>query len=143
MWNIILAIVFIILGITYVSTLANTLATVPAERRHIDPLKAWLLWIPIFNYFWYFYLVKKISEALYAEYTYLNFPTKTNPSLILGTTVATLLLLNGLFSALQFAGIDFVFLAGVNALAGIVCWIVYWIQISQHKKRLQQLQRAI
>jgi hypothetical protein len=124
--------IFIVLGcmliprIFYIVTLQSTLDTVSVENRKMPSGNVWLLLIPLFGTVWHFIVVNNLADSIAAE-------AKTNdirieesrPAYSVGLAMC---ILNCFF-----------FIPGLNILtgiAGLVCWILYWVKISSYKNTL-------
>jgi hypothetical protein len=121
-------------GVFYILTLRSTLLKCAPESRTIDPGKIWLLLIPIFNLGWHFVVVLSMGTSLRNECARRGIRTKDpEPGKMLG--LATCILL-----ACCFVSPFGLFLA----LAGLNCWIIYWIRISGYSRALGELpQQAV
>ena len=79
----------------------------------------WLLFIPLFGTIWHFFIVSNLADSIKAEADTLNIITdEQRPGYNVGLAMC---ILNCLFF-FPFAG-----------LAGLICWIVYWVKISGYK----------
>ena len=128
-WFILLALVFGILllpTIFFILTLQNALKQVRPTLRQMSPGALWLLLIPLFNLIWRFIVVNRVADSLDSEYRARGLATIGKPGQKIGLAYS----ICGLLSLIPVIG----FLAG---LAGLVCWIVYWVTIAGHKDRLQ------
>ena len=127
-----LTILFILLGlaiipyILYLLTLQNTLKAISPQNRKMQPGQVWLLLIPLFNYIWNFIVVSRISESIAAEYSSRNIQFEPKPTYNIGIAFS-ILICCGIIPIINiFTGI-----------AAIICWIIYWVQVSNHKGKLQ------
>jgi hypothetical protein len=119
----VLIVLFILLipFILYLVTLQNTLKAISPENRRMPPGNVWLLFIPIFNYVWQFFVVSYIADSIAAECVRLNIPvTEKRPTFGIGTA-KNILSLVGLIIPI------------VGPLATFVCWIIYWAKVNQYK----------
>ncbi len=114
--------------IFYLLTLQNTLKEVSPENQKMPPSNVWLMLIPLFGLVWSFIMVNRIADSLAAEFAKRNIPLEEQrPGYSIGLT----------FSILFCCGIIPV-LGGLASLAGLVCWIIYWVKIAGYKTKLQQ-----
>lgn len=125
----ILIIVFlasIALAIMYLLTLQNTLKLVSQHNRKMAPGEVWLVFIPLFGIVWNFIMIGKIADSLRAEFDERNIVVpEQRPGHGIGIASASL----------NVAGI----VPGIGpllSLAGMVCWIIYWVKIAEFKKML-------
>ncbi len=123
----IFGILFLVVFIFYVLSLQNTLKAISPENRLMPPGQVWLLFIPLFSMVWQFIVVTKISDSIKAEggYKGLLF-NEDRPTYGIGIAMGVL----NVCSAIPFVG-SFI------GLAGVVCWIVYWVKIVNYKKQLE------
>ena len=82
--------IFLALAILYLLTISNTLKEIDWENRVIEPGSVWNMLIPLYNYYYYFGLVKDISISIENEYKIRNIPISTNPTKTVGTITASL-----------------------------------------------------
>jgi hypothetical protein len=113
------------IAILYILTLRRALTECAPHNRATSPDSPWLLLIPFFNLVWGFILYPRISESLEREFRQRNLPIEPEPAKSLGLTLAIL----------QACGIVPV----VNiftGIAGLICYILYWIKISGYANQL-------
>ncbi|MFN6038664.1 MAG: hypothetical protein ACK452_09360 [Bacteroidota bacterium] len=79
---------------------------------------------------WHFLMIGYIADSLAAEFKERNLPLRDErPGFAIGIT----------FLILQLCGI--IPILGVLAsLGGLVCWIIYWVKISEYKNQLERMQ---
>lgn len=96
------------------------------ECRTLSPGMVWLLFIPLFNVIWHFIVVTNISSSLRNEFNRRNFPgIETEPGKGIGLAMCIL------------AACGIIPILGILcAIAGFVCWIVYWVKIHEYSQRL-------
>jgi hypothetical protein len=112
--------------IFYLICLQNTIKEISIENRTIQPNQVWLTLIPLFGLFWQFFMVKKISQSLAAEFSKRNIIVHNDkPGYSLGLTYCFLLCCGII------PGIGILF-----GFAGFVVMIVYWVKINQYKNLL-------
>ncbi|MFT3701216.1 MAG: hypothetical protein QM802_02545 [Agriterribacter sp.] len=112
--------------IFYLITLQSTLSTISIENRKMPSGNVWLLLIPLFGTVWHFIVVNKLASSIKAEGDSLSIKLEEQkPGYNIGLAMC---ILNCLF-----------IIPGVNVLtsiAGLVCWIIYWVKISSYKNIL-------
>ena len=110
--------------IFYLLTLQKTLEEVSQENALMPPGQVWLILIPVFGAIWSFIVVERIANSLEAEFAQRGMEiAEKRPGYSIGMAYCVL---NILF---------FVPLAGI---AGIVCWIIYWVKVNDYKTMLSQ-----
>ena len=128
-----LIIILFILGliaipqIFFIRTLNRTLAL--TQKHHTaSPQGAWMLLIPIWGFFWIFYLVGKVAQGikgrfseLKVEYEYSGITTGY------GYGYAALMLA---------ASIPVAVVGGLAVIVGLICWVLYWVNIARYNKVL-------
>jgi len=123
----------LVIGITiqifYILTLRNCLRQVRPQNRRFEPNNTWLLLIPLFSLVYNFFVVKGISESLQNEYEQLGESYPTAPTYQLGLSYA-------IASCLTWIPLVGSFIA----IAAVVLFIVYWVQVHGHKNKIATLQ---
>lgn len=112
--------------IFYLIMLQSTLESISPENRRMSPGNVWLLLIPLFGIIWHFIIVNNIADSISAEAnargTKIGDP---RPGYDIGLAMCIL----GCFF----------FVPGLNILtgiAGLICWILYWVRISSYKNMI-------
>jgi hypothetical protein len=125
---IILFFVLLISIIFYILTLQNTLKEVSPENRQMEPGQVWLLLIPLFNLVWRFIVVNKIADSLRAEFADRQINVdEDRPGYSIGIAYCIL----PLFGIIPILGT-------MASIAGLVCWIIYWVKMHDYKTKLIQ-----
>ncbi|HVN57565.1 MAG TPA: hypothetical protein VMT63_04655 [Bacteroidales bacterium] len=118
--------------IFYILTLQGTLQEVKPENRRMDPGLVWLTIIPLFGIIWQFIVVGNIADSLKAEFAQRNINAgEDRPGYSIGLTFCILICC----SIIPFLGI-------LTAVAGFVCWIIYWVKIADYRSMLRQHKAA-
>jgi hypothetical protein len=117
--------VFLLPTIFYLLTLQKALYKCSPENRTIPPGQVWLYLIPLFSLVWHFILIKHVADSLGKEFQKRGVVVEPRPGYELGFAMCVLNV-TGLVPLL----------GAVTAIAGFVCWIVYWVKIHQFSKRL-------
>lgn len=115
---------FLLPAVFFVITLQNTLKVISPENRKMPFANVWLLFIPLFNFYWQFVVVNRIAESIAMESEKLHIPVKESKQTYkLGLTWSICYIL---------------FLIPVLkmwvAIIIIPAWIVYWIKVNQYRK---------
>jgi drug/metabolite transporter (DMT)-like permease len=110
----------------YLITLQNTLSEIGEQNRKMPPGQVWLILIPLFGIIWNFFVVNAIADGLKAEFDQRGVTRDENrPGAGIGIAMAIL----------QCCSVIPV-LGSLAAIAGLVCWIIYWVKISGYKTQL-------
>ena len=113
--------------ILYLLTLQKTLNLVRPENRHMEPGLVWLALIPIFSIIWNFFIVTKVAESLRLEFKQRNIPTGAEkPGYSIGLAYCILVCC----TIIPVLGL-------LTSIAGLVCWIIYWVKINGYKAELE------
>lgn len=113
--------------IFYLVTVQNTLYEVSPENRKIAPPQVWLSLIPLFGIIWQFILVNRVADSLQAEFTARNIEQReTRPGYGIGIAYCIL-----------YACVLIPILSPLTAIAGIICWIIYWVKINDYRLQLK------
>lgn len=99
----------------------------PANRR-MSPGKVWLNFIPVFQLGWFIYTVIKIRESLEAEFKARQWFVDGDLGYNVGLTAGILWIASFFIGWIPFFG-------WLLAVGGIVCWIIYWLRVSDLKSR--------
>ena len=115
--------------IFFLLTMQKALNRCSPANRTMEPGMVWLSLIPLFGMVWSFFVVLKTSESLDAEIKHRNIPgIERNPGRGVGLASCILSAWVSLVGWIPYVGLFLSFLPG---LAGVVCWIVYWVRISR------------
>ena len=108
--------------IFFLLTLQRTLAAISPENRMMSPGKVWLWCIPLFNLVWQFIVVQKLSDSIMLECQRLNIPTsERRPTYNIGLAYCITTIAGGIIPI-------------IGPLGAIVCWIMYWVKVSEYKR---------
>ena len=112
--------------IFYLITLQNTLIKISPENRRMPPTNVWLSFIPLFGLAWQFVIVDRMADSLKAEFDTKGINVGSNkPGFGIGISYSILFCLS-----------IFPFVGFLTSIAGLICWIIYWVQISNYKLQL-------
>ena len=139
MLQLIILIITLVLSMLYINTLSKTAHAISFLNREIDPISVWYLMIPVYNYFYYFIVVSRLSRSIYAEFNHRNIPTDDKPAYLTGVLTDVFFVLNAVMALLKYADISNEIVNGIISLIGIIIWITYWIQINQYKRQIEAL----
>jgi hypothetical protein len=109
----------------FILTLQNALKRCAPQNRRMDPALVWLLLIPLFHYVWIFIVVNNIADSLAAEFRQRNIAAEPYPGRSIGLAYGIL----AVCSVIPFVGL-------VTGLPALICWIVYWVRISNYSSQL-------
>lgn len=118
-------VVGLVVAIFFLLTLQKCLTRISEPNRGMSPGQVWLLLIPLFNLFWGFYTVLKISESLIREGQTRSIDFGDG-----GKTMGLLYLILCLCGIIPLLGI-------LCSLGGLVCFIMYWVKIAGYSKQLE------
>ncbi|MFA6058813.1 MAG: hypothetical protein WC756_11490 [Taibaiella sp.] len=121
-------VVFLIPVIFYLITLQNTLKAISPENRKMEPGMVWLLLIPIFNIVWNFIVVNRMADSIQAELQKKGVSLTERPAYNVGIAMCII----GCVTWIPQLG-------SVLSIAGLICWIIYWVKISEFKKKIESL----
>jgi hypothetical protein len=119
-------VVMLVPKIFYLLTLQRALDRCALESRTLSPGLVWLMLIPLFSLVWDFIVVNAISKSLHNEFVRRNMPhVELEPGRGIGLAMCILYAT----SIIPFIGI-------LTGIAGVICWIVYWVKISEYARLL-------
>jgi len=137
---------FLVVYILFLVAQQNTLRSIKPHNQKMPPGHVWLQLIPVFNFVWQFIVVNRIAASIRAEIddrvstTFLGtaepvFLNDKTPRPTYNIGVAACILSFGVFTVF----IDSIEAPGSYvAMAFLVCWIVYWVQLVQYKNKFLQ-----
>ena len=156
MLQIALLLALVIPAILFILTQQKTLRLISPENREMSPGSVWLQLIPLFGMVWQFMVVTKIAHSVSKEIaskigeSILDSPqaqikeTNVSPTYTLGIAYCALttfgIIIN--YIALRSSSYPASF-GSYFTLAGIVCWIIYWVRLVNTKKTIAGLSIAI
>jgi hypothetical protein len=111
--------------IFYCLTLQKALNRCSPENRAMNPGMVWLMFIPLFNIVWHFFIVVNMAKSLGAEFQKRGMAEEPKPGQNIGM-VMCILCCCGVVPVL---GI-------LASLAGFVCWILYWVKIAGFSSKI-------
>jgi len=117
---------FIIPTVFYLLTLQKTLARCSEQSRTTSPESVWLMLIPFFNLVYHFILVSAIARSLGNEFARRGIVSEdAEPAKSLGIAMCVL----NVCTVIPILGL-------LCGLAGLVCWILYWVKIADYSGRI-------
>jgi hypothetical protein len=140
------------------------LTLIRPENRRMHPGLVWLQLIPLFNYVWVFFVVRRIADSLAKQYAALQSDSilgivdeqaikdfGKRPTYRIGLAyciliacIPLLIIFTNLFAdptqtkSDVFYGL-FGLTVGLLALGALICWIVYWVQLAGYKNKLKEV----
>ncbi len=114
----------------YLLTLQKALEQVELERRVMPKGQVWLELIPIFNMVWQFFNVNNVTKSLENEF---HFRGMASQEITSAATLGKTFCILSCCSLIPLVG-------GFAGLGSFVCWIIFWIKISNFKKQLEDYQ---
>jgi len=117
--------ILLVPAIFYLLTLQKALNRCSPENRAMNPGMVWLMFIPLFNLVWHFFIVLNMAKSLGAEFQKRGMAEEPKPGQTIGLVMCVL----------ACCGIIPV-LGMLASLAGLVCWILYWVKIAGYSSKL-------
>jgi hypothetical protein len=130
---------FIIPALLFIYTQYTTLKLIDPSYQSLSPGLLWLQLIPVFVFIWQFFVVSRLASSIKRQlnsetlFSFENGNIKSqtvekNPTYGIGITYCILFCCS------------FIPLLGVlAALAAMVCWIIYWVQLAGYKGKIKTL----
>jgi ascorbate-specific PTS system EIIC-type component UlaA len=117
---------FLAVYIFFILTQQWTMQAVSAENRKMPPGNLWLQLIPIFNFYWQFVIVNRLSASIALEYERLNIEKKElYPTRAIGMATWVIYFI-ALIPVIK----------TIATIAWIVCFIIYWVKINECRKQI-------
>lgn len=115
------------IAIFFLLNLHRALQRCRPRNRTMEPGQVWLNLIPCFNLVWTFITVQKVAESLDNEFYDRRLREDGDFGKGIGTAYAAL----NVAACIPYIG-------GLFGIAGLVCFILYWVKIHQLRKRLEE-----
>ena len=154
MFQMLFLLAFLVPAILFLITQQNVLSTVQPANRLMNPGLVWLQLIPLFGQLWQFIVVSKISDSIRKEFISTKDDSiigisgagiaqlDNRPGFNIGIAYCILFTTGILINLLHKASPDSIWLIGpLFTLSGMICWIIYWIELVKYKNRLKKLRR--
>ena len=122
--------VFLLPWFFFLLNLQNLLNRISPPNRGMAPGLVWLNFIPIFHLGWFIYTVIKVRDSVSAEYQSRGWRLDEDLGYNVGLTAGILWIAAVFIGWIPFIG-------WVLPLAGVICWIIYWLKIADLKNRLE------
>ena len=138
--QLVLFLAFLIPPILFLVTQQNTLRAIQPQNRLMSPGEVWLQMIPLFGMVWQFIVVTRISGSLKRE-----FESWKNDSILGLPEAEAVQMLNrrptyeiGIAYCILFCCSLIPLLGSIASMAGVVCWIIYWIKLAEYKRMVEK-----
>lgn len=122
----------IVIEVFFILTLRKALLRCSIENRSMSPNLVWLLLVPIFHFIWNFFVVINLANSLHSEFRKRGISTEPFPGKSIGLAYSIL-------STMQIIPLIGLFIA----IPALICFIVYWIKISEYSNKLSIEQTAL
>jgi hypothetical protein len=144
------ALILLVPAVFFILTQQNTLKAIRPENRLLYPGLVWLQLIPFFNLYWLFHVVVRISKSAVKENLAfrddsilgIGFQAPEQygkyPTMAMGICYSVLW---AIYFLLFFTSVprDSALVYGIIPLCMTVCWITYWVQLAQLKRRIRSV----
>ena len=165
--QILLLLVFLVFAILFMLTQQRTLDAIQLENRTTSPGSVWMQLIPIFGFVWQFIVIIRIADSIRNEITArqddsilgvadaaavsqlnkrptmiigLSYCILTSLSILLSVLMGIIMSANNNTDDIQPATTEiFGLLVSLFMLASIICWIIYWVQMSIWKRKILKI----
>jgi zinc-ribbon domain len=122
--------IFLLPWFFFLLNLQNLLERVSPANRRMTPGLVWLNFIPVFHLGWFIYTVIKVKDSVSAEFQSRGWVVDGDLGYNVGLTAGILWIAAFFIGWIPFIG-------WILPLAGVVCWIIYWLKTSDLKHRLE------
>ncbi|MBS1607087.1 MAG: hypothetical protein JST42_30830 [Bacteroidetes bacterium] len=149
-FQILLLLGFLVPAVVFLLAQQKTLQTIRPEYRDMRPGLVWLQLIPIANLYWMFIVVKRIANSIYRQT--MSFqddsvlgiadpeairPFGNRPTYKMGMAYCWCIVVSVVIRIVPVLPASLV--QPIIGLAGMVFWIIYWVQLSGQRRRLQRV----
>jgi hypothetical protein len=155
LYQIILLLAFLIPAVFFMLTQQKTLQAIQKPNRLMVPGLVWLQIVPLFGQIWQFFVVSRIANSIKKELasrqddSILGFSDITaveeegkRPTYVIGLVYCILYtvgLLVDVSIAINPRNLKFmIWFIAFSMLGGMICWIVYWVQLAGYKRKLKR-----
>ncbi|HEY4061429.1 MAG TPA: hypothetical protein VGM30_05990 [Puia sp.] len=148
--QLLLLLAFIVPAVLFMLTQQKTLQALRKPNRLMVPGLVWLQIIPLVGQIWQFFVVSLISGSIKKELasrqddSILGFSDIAaveehgkRPTFTLGITYCILICI-GFIIFLPNVPALISFIVELSSLSGMICWIVYWVQLAGYKRKLKR-----
>ncbi len=111
--------------VLFLLSMQRALARCSPRSRTMEPGQVWLMLVPVLNLVWQFKVVTSVSQSLENECHRRNIRVGPEPGKSVGLAYCIL----ACISIIPFIGV-------VTALASLVCWAIFWVQIARLSSQL-------
>ena len=127
--------------IFFCSSLKKTLKLVDKKNRTMPPKDIWWLILPVFNAYWFFHVVIRVSKSIKNEFKSRKINLKDydeiefneeNPGYGFGLTTAIFNLIGSIIMFIDKDGIASSILGSIS----LIFMILYWVRINKYKEIL-------
>jgi peptidyl-prolyl cis-trans isomerase D len=140
--------------ILYIRSLQRAQERCSGVSRAISPEAIWLLLVPVFSAFWHFLVVSRLATSLGSEFGIRNLPhAGPKPGKRVGMAMCLLPIVAAIVFAIPWLPFPSLSVTGrvalslkaiwlASAIAGLICWIVYWVMVEGYSKALAKPYKA-
>lgn len=115
----------IVAAVFFLLSLQRALRLCAPQNRLMEPGSVWLCFIPLFNFVWIFFVVSRVANSLRREFEFREAPQDDY-----GRGIGLAYCVLTVTSIIPIVGL-------LTGLAGMVCWIVFWVRISSLARILE------
>ena len=132
----VLAVCVIIPIILFFLAQQNTLKAIQPANRDMTPANVWLQLVPIFNLYYQFVVVNKISSSIDKEIESRMDETTILPAINSSSNAGSLRNIGIIYCVLSLlSAIPMV--GTLCSIAALVCLIIYWVRLVDFKKKIE------
>jgi hypothetical protein len=117
----------LVIEIFFLLTLSRCFSQISPANRQMEPGMVWLNLIPCFSAIWIFFTTIRLADSLRAEF----YQRQLRGDGDFGRTLGIAFPILQLLGAIPYIGTIF-------SLAGLVCWIIYWVKIAGYSRQLRE-----
>jgi hypothetical protein len=117
----------IVIEVFFLLNLRDVLRSVSLQNRAMEPNQVWLNFIPLFGIVWIFVTVIKIRDSVRAEFYSRRWAASGDFGYGVGLAYAILSIISW----------------GFLGIAALVCYVMYWVRMSELKNQLGQSQPPV
>ncbi|HEY1113612.1 MAG TPA: hypothetical protein VGE66_08615 [Chitinophagaceae bacterium] len=136
-YQIVFLALFFVPAVLFLLTQQRTIRLIQPHNRRIEPGEVFLQLVPLFGMIWQFFVVTRLSDSIRKELGETSFSFEKVPEEYKEKEDRPTYRI-GIAYCVLFCGYILPVIGSYLFLAGMVCWIVYWIRLSGYKRKLEE-----
>lgn len=128
---------FFVPAVLFLLTQQRTIRLIQPHNRRIEPGEVFLQLVPLFGMVWQFFVVIRLSDSIRKELGETTFSFEGTP-VVHSAKEARPTFRIGIIYCTLFSCYILPFIGRYLFLGGMICWVIYWVQLYRYKKKLEE-----